>query len=85
MEYDPYYDDELVDEIRAVEEGKIEYHYYQDTDFTLRFRRKNTRKGAYVDGQKIDAEMPRLNPKIVEDIIKWQSDKKGSELEFTVE
>lgn len=40
---DPYYDDELVDEIRAVEEGKIEYHYYQDTDFTLRFRRKNAR------------------------------------------
>lgn len=85
MEYDPYYDDELVDEIRAVEEGKIEYHYYQDTDFTLRFRRKNTRKGAYVDGQEIGAGMPRLNPKIVEDIIKWQSDKKGSELEFTVE
>ena len=85
VEYDPYYDDKLVDEIRAVEEGKIEYHYYQDTDFTLRFRRKNTRKGAYVDGQKIDAGMPRLNPKIVEDIIKWQSDKKGSELEYTVE
>ena len=27
VEYDPYYDDKLVDEIRAAEEGKIEYHY----------------------------------------------------------
>ena len=40
VEYDPYYDKELVEEIKASEDEKIEYHYYQDTDFTLRYRRK---------------------------------------------
>lgn len=73
VEYDPYYDEQLVEEIRALEEEKIEYHYYQDTDFTLRFRRKNARKGAYVDGQEIGAGMSQLNPQIVEDIIQWQN------------
>ena len=71
VEYDPYYDKQLVEEIKASEDGKIEYHYYQDTDFTLRFRRKNIKKDVRVDGQEIDLGMPRLNPGIANDIIEW--------------
>lgn len=73
VEYDPYYDEQLVGEIKSFEEGKIAYHYYQDTDFTLRFRRKNIRKGVHVDGQEIGLDMPRLNPRIAEEMMEWMN------------
>lgn len=71
VECDPYYDNEMVEAIKRHDGDSIEYHYYPGTDFTLRFKMRNLKKGVTGMGHTPSKKMEPLNPEVSEMIIAW--------------
>ena len=71
VECDPYYDEQIVDEIRKNNMENIVIHKFENTDFTLRLKNKNQKNGVRVNGHIIEPRMSRINPVVAEKICEW--------------
>jgi len=71
VECDPYYDEQIVEEIRKSGVENITIYKFEDTDFTLRAKNKNRKNGVLVNGHTIEPRMSRLNPLVAERIQMW--------------
>lgn len=71
VECDPYYNEQIVEEIRKNSVKNIVIYKFEDTDFTLRIKNKNQKNGVPVNGHTIEPRMSRLNPLVAEKILEW--------------
>ncbi len=71
VEYDPYSNRQMIEEIKRRTDAKIAYHYFSGTDFSLRHNKGERRKGVTVWRQKSGKRTEPLNSEVADSIINW--------------